>query len=294
MLWTEEQAALLEGAGATLLNVADGQEIADLIWQAHPWAGILDPLVLLDENTSDFPALVRAGPIAGYVVHFRHDEGPVVLCRSIDAYLDAVRATGELPHDSLLDPDGERTEREEMAAQHLAANAFDDDDWGALELAIPLIRENIGLLIAMARQSDTVRDLAERRLRRVTSPDQKRAMAQGDVPAPWPLPEEMIPTVVYELPLGWSRTQADFTDTVIAGCVRIERDGETRTLVLSGEVDLTGFLDQRLPVGPEGIGFMGLLGSWGEGQPVAELCWLGPEHIRLTVGEDRVVDWTRD
>lgn len=182
-------------AGGRVLDEQAGEGVAAaIVEQAFPWAGILYPLVLIDENTSNFPALVRAGPLTGYMVHFRHDAEPVVLCGSLEAYLEAVAETGKLPHDTLLDADGERTEAEERAAQHLVANALDEEDWAALALAIPLIRANLGLLAALT-QDEQVGDMAARRLRRVASEPQLQALARGEGPEPWPVPAEMMPII---------------------------------------------------------------------------------------------------
>ena len=67
----------------------EGEGIAmALVEQAFPWAGILAPLVLAEDAGGDFVALVRAGPIAGHVVVFRHDDAPDVLARSLADWLD--------------------------------------------------------------------------------------------------------------------------------------------------------------------------------------------------------------
>jgi hypothetical protein len=292
MDWSDEDLALLEAAGATVCDEEAGEGIAQaIVEQAFPWAGILAPFVLVDEHTSNFPALVRAGPIAGYVVHFRHDDQPVVLCRSVEYYLDAVRRTGELPTESLLDPDGERTELEERAAQHLVANAFDEDDWAALALAIPLIRANLGLLVQLSSDED-VGDEALQRLKRVAPREVLAAIEAGQPPEPWPIPAEMRPTVEVELP-GWSRGQMGFGEAVLSGPVAVERDGETRILVLHHRTDLTAFLDEAIPAEPDGLSFLEAVGRWGEGVPVAVLRWYTTDHVRLTVGEEQLFDWTK-
>ncbi|MCA9567726.1 MAG: hypothetical protein KC656_07780, partial [Myxococcales bacterium] len=161
---TPDDHTLLLGCAARPVEPEEGEGIAmALVEQAFPWAGILDPLVLAEDAGGDFVALVRAGPIAGHVVVFRHDDAPDVLARSLADWLDGVRATGELTG-AHLDPRGERTQREELGAQHLVANAWGEDDWTALALAVPLIRDNVGLLAQLAT-AEGVGELAEARLR---------------------------------------------------------------------------------------------------------------------------------
>lgn len=283
--------APLQAHGATVLDRAEGEARAlDPIARDHPWSGILDPIARFEDARGRPVCLVRAGPLVGYLVAFGPTR-PFVVARSLAAYVEAVRRQGGLPEESLLD--GPRTDREELGAQHLVANAFDEHDVGALKLAIPLIQRNLGLLVALATEP-AVATLATERLLEVTTPEQRVVFDQTGAPAPWPVPVDVLPRVEEELD-GWTRTQTGFAGAVIVGELLVSRGEVRRVLRLPDPVDLVQVLDAALPGDPDDLGFLAPWGAWSAaiGEPVAELRWFGSDHVRLTVGE-ALYDWTRD
>ena len=163
MQLTSEQKEQILASGGRFLSESEAADTTSAILDHFPWSACLDPWAFLDEETSDYPVVVRAGPIKGYVVHFRHDDEPVVLARSIEEYFVGFAASEWFLRDSMLPPIGPRSDAEEQAGQQLVAWAaafegpdkqgYDQQAWAGRALACGLIEKNIGLLMQLEQQS---------------------------------------------------------------------------------------------------------------------------------------------
>ena len=269
---------ILRAAGREPLMPAEASREAGLLEQQHPWVGILAPRVLACEG-GDRVVLVGAGPVHGQVIRFPMEGMPERVAVTLEAWL-----AGEVP-----DPDGERSAQEELGAQHLVANAF-EEDVAALALAIPLVRANVGLLVELARHP-VVGAAARARLERVADPETLSSIRQGSGPRPWEVPGDVQPRVEEELD-GWLRVQNAFDDGAFGGVLRVlSADGE-RSLRLAGEVPLVEMVDALLEEGGD-LALLDRLGCWTADEAgEAELDWRDPDAPSLSVGSLHA-SWTR-
>lgn len=282
-MFTPDDRRLLESLGARILDEAEGRDVAlAIVEQAFPWAASLDLVVLLDEHTSDYPARIGTGRLAGSIVHLRHDDAPVVLCRDLAAYVRCVHETQALPRDTLLDPDRPSDADEEAFAQQLVALAIDEDDWAARALAIPLITDNVGLLELLAEDPDVAGMAAQRLAERAEVP----------TAPPWPDPPDLVRPEQEERLREWRASCEGIWSATIEKGLVVEMAGEQRRLQLHEPLDLNAHLLLRLPYEPVGFGLFTASGRWADGPTDGKL-HLTPARVHLELA-DGTFTWTRE
>lgn len=174
-------------SGLSFLTLAEAEQLAAAIdWREKPTPFGLFPLT--ENNDSDHVCVVCHSPLTGYVVHISHDGDPRVLFRSLDDFLLALVSfvsAGEWVLRDLPTPFGspERATMDRRIGRELLTLAEDldpeePDQMSAYLFGVELLGEDDVAEIARLLNHDNeyVREAAERRLQRITSPAGEEAV----------------------------------------------------------------------------------------------------------------------